>query len=240
MATVNGINLEQFGAKMLSYPVISACAVDMGVFQGVNRSSLQLLHNRRGLRKLHCAIDFFGSNYDRTMHQSDFDALFLGGEPVVIDIDDGFWYRAVLAKIGDPSTRSELITTIKYEFYVTRHRGSEITAAVIPNDAVIFCQSNVARTDCVIRILYDQMGGASNVLVELNGLRYSFGEMMTGDLVIDGVNKMFTMAGENVAEKLRWTDFPFLVPGDNVISLSIDGVVVSWKSASVTYTPTFL
>lgn len=240
MATVNGRNLSEFGAKMQSYPILSACAVDVGVFQGAERSSLQMLHNRRGMRTLRCTVDFYGSNYERSLHQSEFDAQFLGVEPVILDFGDGFWYRAILTKIGDPETVAELITTVEYEFAVTRHRGAEITAEVVPNDAAILCHSNVAKTDCVVRVLFDQMGGATNTVVQLNGLSFTIADTLTGDLVIDGINKVFTMDGKNVAGKLIWTDFPFLVPGINSLSLFVQGVVVGKKAARISYTPTFM
>ena len=67
--TVAGHELSEFCAKMQSYPKIGASAIDTGIFQGVNRSSMQLLHNRRGVRYMDCKIDFFGrDNYERTLH----------------------------------------------------------------------------------------------------------------------------------------------------------------------------
>lgn len=238
---IAGRDLNEFHAKMQSYPEISSAEVLSGVFQGANRSSLQLLHNRRGSRFLTCRIDFFGKdNYTRTMHQSEFEALFLGAEPVEIDIGDGFWYRAALTEIGEPETQYELITTVEYKFQVSRHRGEAITASVIPNDAVVFCHSNVEKTDCVIRIPFEEMGGAKQVLVELNGLHWDYEPEMDGDLVIDGVNKIFTVNGKNVGSAMSWTDFPYLVPGANLLRLSVQGVVVSKKAAQISYIPTFL
>ena len=238
---VAGHELSEFYAKMQSYPEIGSCAVETGIFQGVNRSSMQLLHNRRGVRYMDCKIDFFGQdNYERTLHQSEFESLFLGAEPVVIDIGDGFWYRAILTEIGDIFTERELITTVEYRFQVTRHRGAQITTQVIPNDAQIYCQSNVARTDCAIRILYANLGGAEKTIVQLNGLTWSYAPVLTGDIILDGVNKVFTVNGKNATSDIVWEDFPFLVPGKNTISVGVNGVVVSNKSAEIIYTPTFL
>ena len=238
---IAGHELTEFNAKMQSYPQISACEVDSVVFQGADRSSLQLLHNRRGSRFLACRVDFFGKdNYERTLHQSEFEALLLGAEPVCIDIGDGFWYKAALSEIGVPETQCELITTVEYRFQVSRHRGEEITASVIPNDAVIFCQSNVAKTDCVVRILYEQMVNASKIVVTLNGLTWAYAPVITGDLVLDGINKIFTVGGVNVNSTIDWTDFPYLVPGKNMLTLSVEGAVVSRKSAEISYTPTFM
>ena len=238
---VAGRELTDFNAKMQSYPEITSCEVDTGIFQGANRSSLQLLHNRRGMRFLTCKIDFFGKdNFERTMHQSEFEALFLGGDPVAIDIGDGFWYRSVLVQIGAPQTERELITTVEYRFQVTRHRGENVIAGIEANDAKLWCQSNVAKTDCVVRLLYNGMGGASNIMLSMNGLIWHYKPVLMGDMVLDGVNKIFTVGGVNVNSAITWTDFPYLVPGENVLSLSMSGIVLGGKAAEVVYTPTFL
>lgn len=239
--TVAGHELSEFCAKMQSYPKIGASAIDTGIFQGVNRSSMQLLHNRRGVRYMDCKIDFIGQdNYERTLHQSEFEALFLGSEPVSIDIGDGFWYSAVLTEIGDTYTERELITTVEYRFRVARHRGPQISAQVVPNDASIFCQSNVERTDCIIRVLYQNLGGAERTVIQLNGLEWSYEPALTGDIILDGVNKTFTVAGKNVTSKIAWEDFPYLIPGENTINVLVNGVVVGNKNAEVIYTPTFM
>lgn len=236
--TVAGHELSEFCAKMQSYPVISACEVDASVFQGVNRSSMQLLHNRRGARYMDCKIDFFGDNYERTLHQSEFEALFLGTEPVIIDIGDGFWYRAVLTKIDGTETERELITTVEYRFQVTRHRGQQVIAAVTPNDAAIWCQSNVPKTDCVIQ-LAAQYEGAKTLTVQLNGYSWHMAGF-SGSLVLDGVNKIFLIDGENANSRITWSDFPFLVPGENRLSVFVEGTVPAGLKAMVAYTATYL
>lgn len=237
---IGGHALSEYSAKMQSYPAITSCEVDTGVFQGANRSALQLLHNRRGARYLTCRIDFFGKdNYVRTRNQSEFEALFLGAEPVRIDIFDGYWYRAVLVEIATPYTERELITTVEYRFRVTRHRGEEIAAQVIPNDAKIWCHSNVAKTDCVIDL--PQSGYSGDFLdIWLNGIHWRYSQPLSGDLVLDGVNKIFTVGGVNATNQIEWTDFPYLAPGENVLKVAVETIVVANKKAILTYTPTFL
>jgi hypothetical protein len=240
-----GRPLSDYDAKMQSYPYISSREVDAEVFQGADRSAMQLLKNRRGSRYLTCRIDFFGkSNFLRTLHQSEFEALFLGADPVEIDINDGYFYRAVLVAVENSETESEYITTVEYRFQVTRHTA-EVTVRVIPSDELIYCQSNVAKTDCKIRIIFSELDDAVNTVVGLGRNfvlpnLWSFAPELTGDLVIDGINKVFTMGGVNVTSKMSWSDFPYLLPGNNLLTLSVDGVVIGQRAAEVTYTPTFL
>ena len=235
--TIAGKDLLEFDAKMQSYPEISSCAVDAHVFQGANRSSIQLLSNRRGQRTLKCKIDFFGNNHNRTLHQSEFEALFLGSEPVVIDIGDGFWYRAVLTDIDSPETDHELITTVEYTFTVTRHIGEEITIN-IASGHVFNCNSNVAKTDCLIWVAAEYGEGLTVTMV-LNGNEF-YVDDLDGDLVLNGINKTFLINGENAASRVLWTDFPFLIPGENQIEIRVNGIPISNRSASVSYTPTYL
>lgn len=238
--TIAGKELLEFDAKMQSYPEISSCEVDASIFQGTNRSSLQLISNRRGQRTLKCKIDFFGDNFNRTLHQSEFEALFLGSDPVIIDICDGFWYRAVLSDIGDPSTDHELITTVEYSFVVTRHLGDEITIDIASaNDIVFNCESNVAKTDCIIS-LCAQYSDAKSVDLVINGYTFTVTGGFDGDLVLNGVDKIFLINGANAASRVKWTDFPFLIPGENHVNIYVEGVVPSGLVATIRYTPTFL
>lgn len=240
--TVAGRGLSEFFAKMQSYPEISPCDVDANIFQGSDRSSIQILSNRRGKRELKCKIDFFGkSNFERTMNQSEFEALFLGSEPVVIDICDGFWYLGVLTGIGNPSTDHELVTTVEYTFTVTRHMGQAVTIGITSaNDVVFSCISNVAKTDCVITLAGQYSDSTHNVTVSLNGYLWSVDRSFEGTLEIDGVNKRYLINGENAASDINWTDFPFLVPGENHLNVYVDGVVPPGIIAQIIYTPTFI
>nr|DAT26651.1 MAG TPA: hypothetical protein [Caudoviricetes sp.] len=243
--TFNGVGLDLFRAKMQSYPVISSCEVDTEVFQGVNRSSFQLLKNRRGARTMVLTIDFFGTNPERTRNQSALEALLLGGVSE-IDIGDGCFYRAVLVKTGDPETLGECVTSVVYTFRATRHTR-QIVTAVEPNGKPLLCVSNVPQTDCEILLSKEKWSGGTSILITLNTVqRWSLAEEITGDLLLDGVNKRFLRkksdgAWENITSKMEWTDFPYLVPGENALGISIDGgPSLPGRYAQISYTPTYL
>ena len=84
------------------------------------------------------------------------------------------------------------------------------------------------------------LGGAERTVIQLNGLEWSYEPALTGDIILDGVNKTFTVAGKNVTSKIAWEDFPYLIPGENTINVLVNGVVVGNKNAEVIYTPTFM
>lgn len=243
--TINGIALETFNAKMQSYPVISSCAVDTEVFQGVNRSSFQLLKNRRGARTMQFTVDFFGENTVRARNQSALEALFLRGT-AELDIGDGYFYRAALTGIQDPETLGECVTSVTYTLRATRHT-EEIVIAAEPNGKPVFCVSNVPRTDCEIYLSKEKWLGGTSILITLNTVqRWSLAEALTGDLLLDGIRKRFLMQNAdgtwaNITSRMEWTEFPYLSPGDNLLGVSVSGgPSLSGRYAEITYTPTYL
>lgn len=238
--TFVGHRPEEYCAKVQSYPEITSCEVDAEIFQGSNRSSIQLLHNRRGTRSLTLIMDFYGlDGFERTMNQSRFESLFLGTEPVAIDVGDGFWYRAVLKKVGKPKTQSELITSVEYEFVATRHKGEELAVSFGTGaHTKMWCLSNVAKTDCVIII--DNSLHLENAMIQLNGCTWQLMGSMAGPLILDGINKTFLDGNTNVSNRIDWSDFPFLVPGENIVNVYTHAGIPVNAGVVVRYTPTFL
>lgn len=244
--TVSGRSLREFRAKMLSYPEFQT-VIDTELFQGAARSTLAVLKNRRGAMIMHCYIDFFGSNEERTEQRSSFEALFLGMEPVEIDIGDGYFYRAVLTSSAESITKGEIYTTAEYRFRVTRHRDPQVLEVVSystehPENGEIYCLSNAEKTDCVLTISFPGgMAAASFLNVNLNGQTwsYEFSNISIGTIVLDGIHKILLIDGQNATNRITWTDFPYLVPGKNLLEIKISGIAFS-RPCTVEYTPTYL
>lgn len=228
--------LSEYGAKMQSYPIFSR-ELDVDVFQGRQRSSIQPLQNLPNGMFMTCLVDYLGaSNAVRTARQSDFEALFQGLSPVKIDIGDGFWYWAFLVQIGDSSTRHEYVTTVEYRFRVTRHKDS----VILPIAPEVFCHSNVERTDCVLTFPAGLFDTSKSLTVELNGLSWTMASAPSRKLVLDGVNKIFKVGSANATNAITWTDFPYLIPGRNTMRLLANGTPISGWPATASYTPTYL
>jgi hypothetical protein len=230
---IDNHTLAEFGAKMC--PPEFQWAYDVDLFKGVERSTLHLLHNRRTRLSMICEVDFFGPAFLRTANRSRFEALFVGKDPVKVDIGDGFWYAAVLTGTGKPETISDYLTQITYEFCVTRHQDPIETGF----EPKIWCRSTVPKTDCILTISAAWTADTPNLMVRLNGLTWWYAPPLTGDMVIDGVHKCFTVGGANVTNDVTWTDFPYLVPGANELEAAVGGVSVEGH-AKIYYTPTFL
>lgn len=246
--TVAGRPLGELGAAMQAGPTVSRIR-DVETFQGRRRSTILPIKNLITGMRLTARIDFVGSNEDRAMAQSSFEALFRSQtETVEIDILDGFRYSSVLLSSADCGTVGELITTVEYVWAVTRHKDP--VAVVLRESNTIFCASNVDQTDCVITVdggIFEMAAdaGFSTVSISLNGLDWYIPTSANpdcGDLVLDGVNKTYSVDGANVVSAVSWTDFPFLVPGSNTLNVFIGGVPLpqSVICGKCEYTPTFL
>lgn len=240
--TVAGRPLGEFGAAM-QYPAFSKTR-SVEPFQGRQRSTLFLLTNQTTAMLMRCKIDFFGSCEDRTMGQSAFEALFQGMDPVKIDVLDGFWYNAVLLSANPSATSHDAMTSVEYEFRVTRHKDPvtvEMQAA-----ETIYCSSNVTQTDCCIIVDGDFFGGELDaglfLTISLNGLQWVIAgsdNPDNEDIILDGINKRFLIGDTNVSNKVTWTDFPFLVCGENQLQSSVSGTLVNYINGRIVYTPTF-
>lgn len=239
--TIAGRRLSDFCAKMLSYPQFSK-TYDVETFQGRQRSTMSPIKNLITGMSMTARIDFTGTNEARTAAQSAFEALFRSQtQPVEIDIGDGYFYRSVLLSAVPILTSEELITTVEYSWRVTRHKAAiEIS---LYGENRLWCPSNVDRTDCVLTILDGvQQGYLLNV--KLNGLEYtvqSADNPENDEIVLDGVGKSFKIGGASATQKVEWRDFPFLVPGENVIDFFLDTAPVAHMLfAKVSFTPTYL
>lgn len=246
--TVDGRPLTEFLAKMQSYPRFSK-QLDTEIFQGRQRTTLVPLRSLVSGMFMKARVDFFGSNSTRTRNQSAFEAVFLSKlDPVRIDILDGFWYNAVLVSIQETSTDHELITTVEYCWRVTRHKDPvqvDFAFGTHASDAVIWCESNVQKTDCCITIQIYQ--SANDIRVCLNDLEWTIHLLNTRtELVLDGINKQVLLSGNHVNDYDSFLEFPYLVPGENELTLydKTSEHPNAWGNPisvgrSVVFTPTF-
>lgn len=239
--TVAGHPLTDYGAHMQANPVISHSR-DVETFQGRQRSTMRPIKNLITGMQLTARIDFIGTASVRAMNRSMFEALFRSQtNPVEIDILDGFFYRAVLISEADCGTAFDLINTVEYVWNVTRHTAPKTISLTSENR--IYCTSNYDRTDCCVEISAGFFGSSEILTVKINGYDWWIDGANNPNeerIVLDGINKVFLIGSTNAASLITWTDFPFLVPGLNVIEIYVNGFSTSGLNGVVTYTPTFL
>lgn len=246
---IAGRALWEFDARMVAFPEITT-DVDCAVFQGLERSSIQLLHLRQAGMHMGCEIDYFGSLQEREAHRSALEAILITAtEPVIIDYGDGYFYRAVLEKAPEVTAKNDVFTEAVYRFRVTKHTP-QVLLEIIASDFVegqfsLYCQSNVPLTDCLVAIPAADISNAPSPSFRLNDQSWYFNDLeITGGIVLDGISKIFKMGGDNITnhEEFTWTTFPALKPGLNTLSLYSEGFPINSFSKPILldYTPTYL
>lgn len=239
--TINGKPLRLFGAKLQMWPDVGACEIDTGIYQGAGRSHLHQIQNRRGGRTLNLRIDFLGTIVRRTENQSSLDALFASG-PVEIDWGDGYLYRAILTAASAPQADHDVLCTVEYTFRATRHRAKLSVTVTTP--ATVRCIGNVPWTDCRLRIPADAaLRSVKGLQIVLGANGWYYSGTITGDIILDGINKSYAMGSKTISQDLQWRQFPALTPGDNMIRLLRDtenATEPMEHAVEITYSPTFL
>lgn len=238
--TVNGMDLQQFSAKLLSGYQPGATALTTDTFQGASRSTVLLLSQEFGALELVLPLEFWGLSRRDTMEKWSRFCQAMSG-PVELDLKDGYIYAGCATDFGTPAWIRDGWMAVDVKFRAMRQKP-EITVSTETNfGAGIICESTFPRTDCIIRVPSALLGGAKLVSVRLgeNEWFLSANFPSKAELVLDGVQKIFTMNGKNVTAQMEWEDFPYLVPGENSVALFIDTAGFT-RGMELRYRPTFL
>ena len=226
---INGKPLISFGGSSLLDYSIGETEITNEVFQGMNRSTWELLKSIYGLRKVTITIIFKGESlHEAKMQRSRFNAQISGKSEIFIP-DDGFFYSVYcesmgaeeLVGIGDRSAKIKS----KYEFKGIRH--GELETVTIAGGGKVYCNATMPRTDCKM-----------TAKVGANAATYTLGSAVFSSvskddvLVFDGINKQITKNGTNYAANVAWVHFPYLIPGENTITCA-DAVTVEYYPAYI-------
>lgn len=238
--TVNGHDLQEFSAKLLTEYRLGACQVTSDTFQGTSRSTMLLLNQTYGTMELVLPLEFWGQSRGDTVGCWSRFCRAVTGQ-VELDLGDGFRYACCVTDLGEPQWISDGWMSVDVTLRGLRQKAPVTISAETAIGASVFCESTYPRTDCVLTIPKALLAGATQVSVVLGANKWHLNMAFTdeAELVLDGVNKEFLLNGENVTAQMSWEDFPYLVPGSNRIAVYINTIGVT-RGITLTYRPTFL
>ena len=223
--TVNGKPLATYGGAALLDYNIGETPLDVSTFQGINRTSWNLLKNMFTMREITLTVVFEGPDLRETKRNRSALNGDLFGKVDLFIPDDGFHYAVICTGagaetlIGQGSKTAQIKST--YTFKGVRH--DELKTVTLAPGANLYCLSTMPLTDCRLTAT----AGASTSSYELGGAVFS--NVAAGDvLVFDGIDGKITRNGENDAANVSWSEFPSLVPGLNAIQCS-DAVTVEYE-----------
>lgn len=227
--TVNGKPLATYGGASLLDFSIGETAVKPAVFQGVNRSSWNLLKNIYTMREIRLTIVFEAEDLRQAkLNRSALNGVLFEKAELFIPYD-GFHYTVYCTGTGTETTIGigEKTAQIKSEYTFSGLRHDELKTVSIKPNGSVYCLSTVPLTDCRLTATV----GKSSASYTLGGA--TFQNVSAGDvLVFDGIDGKITKNGNNYAANVNWINFPALIPGTNVIPCA-DAVIVQ-------YSPTYI
>ena len=227
--TVNGKPLATYGgASLLDYS-IGETPLDVTTFQGINRTSWNLLKNMFSMREITLTVVFEGPDLrEAKRNRSALNGVLFDKVDLYIP-DDGFYYSVICTGtgaetlIGQGSKTAQIKST--YTFKGVRHDARK-TVTLAPG-ANLYCLSTMPLTDCRLTAT----AGVATAAYQLGGAVFS--NVAAGDvLVFDGIDGKITRNGENDAANVSWAEFPSLVPGWNAIQCP--------DTVAVEYEPTYI
>lgn len=226
---INGKALADFGGASLRDYTVSAPTITSYDFQGVNRTSWRLLKQIIGRRTISISILFTGADVRAArLQMSAFNAACIG--VCELYLPDGFFYDARLESCGEASVvgQGETSAMIRADYQFVGVQHDALKTVIVPaGGGVVYCQSTMPRTDCILRATV----GATSASYSLGGA--VFESVAAGDvLVFDGINGLITRNGQPSAATVSWSEFPSLTPGNNAFS-NVDALTVQ-------YYPTYL
>lgn len=226
---VNGKPLEVFGGCALLDYSVGETELHNETFQGINRTTWQLLKATFGRRPISITIVFTGADlHAAKMQRSVLNGELFGKSEIFIP-GDGFFYDVVCESLGAEERVGEgdAEGKIKATYTFKGIRRGRLSTETVPAGGSLFCRSSMPFTDCRLTVTV----GASAAAYPLGGA--TFQNVTAGDvLVFDGMNGRITKNGQPYAASVNWVHFPTLTPGMNVNG-SPDPVTVA-------YYPTFI
>lgn len=220
--------MSEFQAKLESDYAISGCQIENHTNRGPSRSGAVLLRQNIGPLTIRLPLNFYAGNKVETMAcMAQFNTLCQG--QVELNLSDGFSYDCVLTEIGETAWLGDCFCAADYTFTGIRH-GQPVT---LEGNAPMHLlnEATFPKTDCVITVTDLQLQSGTPVVLSISDGKTTFLRwkidtsgglyLPGGDLVLDGLQKQNRYRGGNIPTgTMTFTDYPYLKPGENTISVS--------------------
>lgn len=223
--TINGKPLATYGGAALLDYSIGETPVNATTFQGVNRTSWNLLKNIFSMREITLTIVFEAPDLrEAKRNRSALNGVLFDKAELYIP-DDGFHYTVICTGTGAETLigQGNKTAQVKSSYTFKGIRHDTMKQITIQPGEQVYCLSTMPLTDCRLTATV----GAVAASYQLGGAVFS--NVLAGDvLVFDGIDGKVTKNGTNYAQSVAWVDFPRLTPGWNSITCP-DAVTVEYE-----------
>ncbi len=208
MFYINGVSVEEYGGSLKSEYTVTGMEITENSYSiGRNRSNPLYHGTVLGLKTLTLPVDFAGKDrQEASARKSKFDAAIYGKNELVLP--DGFTYTAICSEYGEEICHGEQLLETIYTCVGIRHGKKEIVTG-----NTIYCTSTLPKTDCRLTVTVTN-GESSYQLGSVTFLDVTAGDV----LCVDGITGRILVNGAPGAARAQWLEFPYLVPGKNMIT----------------------
>ena len=238
---LNGNPIQNFGAAALLDFQIGETPLETEVFLGKNRTTPRLLDMRFLAREIELGLVFYGETLrEAKLQRSRFNSEIFGGFEIYIP-EDGFFYKCWPVNFGEEKLVGigDGEAAVSSRLRCKGFRQDKPETVILPTGTTLFCASTMPRTDCKLTVTSTHTTS-----------HYFFGggvfqNITSGDiLVFDGINGLIQRNGANYADKVTWTNFPYLRPGENSIyAYDYDAIqpdIPISDTVTVEFSPTYI
>lgn len=204
--TIDGVNINTFGATLLGTPRVSNAQVKSSLLVGTNRTGFVFLENEIGQKAVEVHIAIQGTSYnDIQIKKSKLRAALLGKTDIYFG-DDEMYYWVVYDGNQVLEREDEHCEVIVLNFTAVQH-GELITQ----ESSNINCLSTMPYTDA--RLQVTATAAASKFVLGT----VTFKNVVAGDvLVADGING--AVLQNDIPVVAEFVRLPFLSAGNNSIA----------------------
>lgn len=208
--TINRIPISRYGAKLRADYSVSGSSITTTYLKPRTGSAFHLIGNTIGLKTITLPFDIYGrSPSDAKRKLSSLDALAAAGK-VELSLPDGMLYTAVLQAIAQPTAITDRILSCSYTFMGIQH---DAKIRLDADGGHFWANGTLPQMDCILSVT---VGADSNKYLFAG---VTFSGVKKGDvLILDGVTKRVLVNGAPGAQKCDLVEFPYQVPGRNIIS----------------------
>lgn len=211
---VNNIHISEYGAELEYGYKVSGASIET---KYSSYGQFPRLHDQRaGAKKIEATLTFSAESSEEAYGKySELCKILTGNLEIVMP--DRAMYSAFLTDIGEEEYITEGCMDVSFSFVGVKHGPLQ----TVTGNRLI-CMSTLPKTDCKLTVTV----GASGSNYKLGTM--NFPVVTAGEVFcVDGITKRILVDGVPAAQRAEWTQFPYLVPGENTIECA-DPVTVEY------------
>lgn len=208
--TINKIPISKYGARLRADYSVSGSDITATYQKPKAGNAFFVISQTVGMKTITLPFDIYGrSPADAKRKLSSLDALASGGK-VELSLPDGMLYTAVLQTIAQPTAITDRILSCAHTFLGIQH---DAKIRLDTDGGHFWANGTLPQMDCILSVTV----GADANKYPFAGVTFS--GVKKGDvLILDGMTKRVLVNGAPGAQKCNLVEFPYLVPGRNIIS----------------------